>query len=82
MEPTEIGKLASMSSIADALKALAASKEQVTLHLAPGQTLTGTVAKVGLQLVQLGELAPGRQFYDALVQLSAIVAIEVRARGK
>jgi hypothetical protein len=79
MQPTEIAKLA-LSSISDALKTLAMTKEVVALHIRQGHTITGAVTQVGPQLVQLSELAPNRQFFDALVQVSEIVAIEVRVR--
>jgi hypothetical protein len=81
MDPTEFAKLA-LSSIPDALKAFVSGKEVVTLHLKSGQTLTGALTQVGPQLVHLSELTPNRQFYDALVQVTEVAALEARVRSK
>lgn len=51
----------------------------VKLRLRGGDELDGKVTMVGDGIVRLGELV-GREFYDAVVDLSAIQAIVVRAR--
>ncbi|MHC1743030.1 MAG: hypothetical protein AB9873_08365 [Syntrophobacteraceae bacterium] len=66
------------SSMADNLKALTGKK--VSIHLGGGKTLTGVVKEVGSNLVQLEKLE-GKEFFDALVTISAIEAIDTRFRG-
>lgn len=51
----------------------------VTLQLASGKELTGTVAKLGEHLVQLSRLS-GREFYDAAVVYDHIEAVIVKVR--
>lgn len=53
--------------------------KRVTLRLASGDEMTGTVRLVSAQLVHLGELA-NREFYDAAVATKSIVAVIVRTR--
>ena len=59
---------------------LAARKgKAVTLRLAGGQELTGTVREATGKLVVLGALA-GREFFDAVVALEKIEAVLVRTK--
>lgn len=51
----------------------------VTIHLTSGNSLAGIVGKVGDHSLHLQELV-GKEFYDALVQVNKIEAIEVRAK--
>jgi hypothetical protein len=51
----------------------------VKLRLRGGDELDGKVVMVGDAIVRLGELV-GREFYDAVVDLSSIQAVVVRAR--
>lgn len=67
-----------LKSIEDNLAALAG--KSVTLHLANGTTLSGKVAEVGAQQVRIAEIS-GKEYFDALVRIDAIIAVEVRARG-
>lgn len=54
---------------------------QVTLLLASGQEVTGTVAKVGDNAVHLSRIA-GREFFDAVVRLDRVDGVIQRVRGK
>lgn len=51
----------------------------VTVHLASGQEMTGIVRGTTDTLVHLGALA-GKEYYDAVVQMTAIQAIIVRTK--
>lgn len=53
----------------------------VTVHLRSGEKLTGKLSVAGTRAVQLSGLA-GREFYDAVVALDAIDAVELRARSQ
>lgn len=53
----------------------------VTLHLASGQEVTGTVMQVGAQAVQLSRLA-GRDYFDAVVMLNRVDAVLYKVWGK
>lgn len=53
----------------------------VTLHLRGGDSLTGKLAAVGGKVVHLSELS-GKEFYDGVIALEAVDAIEVRARSR
>ncbi|HQI81014.1 MAG TPA: hypothetical protein PLR71_05560 [Deltaproteobacteria bacterium] len=65
------------ASMADNLKPLVG--KDVIVHLRSGKTLQGYVKSVGDGLVHLEKLA-GREFYDALVRIDDIGAIEVKFR--
>jgi len=59
---------------------LAARKgKPVTLRLAGGQELTGTVREATGKLVVLGALS-GREFFDAAIPLEKIEAVLVRTK--
>ena len=51
----------------------------VTLRLASGQELTGTVREATSKLVVLGALS-GREFFDAAIALERIEAVLVRTK--
>ena len=53
--------------------------KRVTLKLGPGDELTGTVKLVTPKVVHLGEIA-GREFFDAVVDTSHVVAVVVRVK--
>lgn len=53
--------------------------KSVTLKLTSAEELSGVVAKVGPEAVQISQLS-GKEFYDAVVPLEKIVALIVRAR--
>ena len=64
-------------SLTDNLKTFVGKKVSVTL--ASGQTFTGIVKEVGNHLVHLEKL-DGKDFFDALIRLENISAIEARFR--
>jgi len=51
----------------------------VTVHLASGQALTGTINDVKGNLLHLVKLSQ-KDFYDALVAIDRISAVEMKAR--
>ncbi|MDD2735077.1 MAG: hypothetical protein PHF56_14130 [Desulfuromonadaceae bacterium] len=53
--------------------------KRVTLRLQGNEELAGKVRKVTNELVQLGELS-GREFFDAVVEVSRISAVIVRVK--
>lgn len=55
--------------------------KRVTLKLASGQELEGTVVKVGPTAVQLSQLA-GKEFFDAVVRLDHVSALILRTKSK
>lgn len=65
----------------DALRRLQEAKKPVELVLKNGKSYRGLVGSVGDHAVVITEIQ-GKEFYDALVQLDEISAIEVRARGE
>ena len=65
------------SSMADNLKALTGKK--VYVSLGSGQTLAGSVKSVGSHLMHL-EKIEGKDYFDALIRIDSIVAIDTRFR--
>jgi ferredoxin-fold anticodon binding domain-containing protein len=65
------------ASLKDTLKAHVG--KDVVVHLRSGKTLQGYVKSVGDHFLHLEKLA-GREFYDALVRIEDISAIEVKFR--
>ena len=65
------------SSLADNLKAFVGKKVYVTFD--SGKVLTGQVKTVGNQLVHIEELE-GKEYFDALIQIQHIAAIDTRFR--
>lgn len=64
-------------SLSDNIKSLIGKR--VTVTLASGSTFSGFVKEVGDHLVHLEKL-DGKDFFDALIQLENISAIEARFR--
>ncbi len=64
-------------SMKDNLKAYVG--KDVVVHLRSGKTLQGYVKSVGNDFVHLEKLA-GKEFYDALVRIEDISAIEAKFR--
>ena len=59
---------------------LAAQKgKRVTVRVRSGQELTGAVREVTGKLVHLGAIS-GREFFDAIVPLESIDAVQVRTK--
>lgn len=65
------------ASLADNLTALLGKKVYVTLE--SGKTFTGTVKAVGNHLLHLEKLA-GKDYFDALIRIDSISAIDTRFR--
>jgi hypothetical protein len=65
----------------DTLKQAETLKLKVTLHLRRGQTLGGVVGAVADHHLVLTHLT-GREFFDALVRIEDISAIEVQVRKR
>lgn len=65
-------------SIRDALAKLGKGRE-VEIVVADGKSYRGKIAEVGMQSVLLTQIA-GKEFYDVLLNVDAIAAVEVRAR--
>ena len=65
------------SSMADNLKANAG--KDVTVHIRSGKTIQGYVKSVGNNLVHVEKIA-GRDFYDVLIRIEEISAVEIKFR--
>lgn len=55
--------------------------KRITVRLRSGQELSGLVRDATGQLLVLGEMA-GREYFDAVVPMSAIEAVLVRSRAQ
>ena len=55
--------------------------KRVTVRIQGGEELTGKVVFVSKELVKLEELTK-REFYDAIVEVSKVEAVILRARDK
>lgn len=66
------------ASMADNLK-MSAGKT-VAVHLRSGEALTGIVESVGANFLHLSQLS-GKAFYDALIRIEDISAVDKRVRG-
>ena len=75
--PVQGAKFDVSSSIKDNLKAYVG--KDVLIHLRSGKTFQGYVKAVGDQVVHLEKLS-GRDFYDALIRIDDISAIEAKFR--
>lgn len=76
------GPLSAKVGIAANLRALMEAKKPVTVVLKGGaKSYTAHIADVGEDCVVLTELS-GKEFFDAVVEIDEIAAIEVRARDK
>jgi hypothetical protein len=53
--------------------------KQIEVTIATGATFKGKLAGVGAQAIHLSELT-GKEFYDAAIEKSAIVAVVLRVR--
>jgi hypothetical protein len=75
--PLEWAKFDTGASLADNIKTFAG--KDVYVHLRSGKTVQGYVRSVGNGLLHLEKLA-GRDFYDALIRMEDISAIETKFR--
>lgn len=53
--------------------------QRVTLRIHSGQDITGVVREVNANVVQIGSVS-GKEFFDAVVPLSAVDAVYVRVK--
>ena len=67
-------------SFEDHLKTLKGAKKTVTLVLKNGKAYSGYVTDVDSGSVVLSELV-GKEFYDALISVPDITALELRAKN-
>jgi hypothetical protein len=67
------------ATIADNLKKLLAGGKPVELVLENGKSYKGKLGAIGDHMVVVTQIE-GREFFDALVVIDQIAAIEVRAR--
>lgn len=65
----------------DNLKALGAAKKSATVVLRNGSTYQATIGAVGDHFVVLTE-PQGKSYFDVLVAIDEIAAVEARARDK
>lgn len=64
---------------ATALQKIAEAKGKAELILNSGQRLSGRILAVGKRCVHMTELV-GKEFFDAMVAIEEIAAIEMRVR--
>lgn len=55
--------------------------KSVTLYLHGGKEVSGKLSVVGSHAVQLSELR-GKEFFDAVIELDEIAALEFRSRSR
>lgn len=77
VDPKEYAQLNAAIPLADNLMAM--KGKAVAVSLSSGQTMTGVVKEVQNNLLHLEKLSQ-KEFYDALIRVDQIVAIEVHAR--
>ena len=58
---------------------LSQTGKRVTVKTDSGETLEGTVTKVGDQLLHISKLA-GKDFYDAVIRLDKITSVVLKVR--
>ena len=75
--PVEVPGFSVDASMADNLKAWIG--KNVTVHVEGGTQLSGTIKAVGPELVHLEKL-DGKEYYDALILIEEIVALDARFR--
>lgn len=68
-------------SIPEQLRALSKQRKRVTLLLRGGQNLTGIVNEASSSQILLSELA-GKEFFDALIRVEDVSALEVQVRHR
>ncbi len=67
------------ASIKDNLESFMGKKISVTLK--SGSTFTGTIKAIGDNLIHLEKLGSGKDFYDALIRIDEIIAIDAQFRA-
>ena len=79
--PQEQSGFDATHSVRDNLKQLQSAGKAVDLVLRNGKSYGGKLGSVGDNAVVLTEIT-GREFYDALIVIEEIAAIEMRVRGR
>lgn len=74
----EGAKYDTSSSLKDNLKIYVG--KDVVVHLRSGKSFQGYIKAVGDHLIHVEKLAGGRDFYDALIRIEDITAIESKFR--
>lgn len=74
-------RLSAGLAMVEQLRAFAGARKRVTLILRNGTTLSGTLTEVGNAQLVLGELT-GKEFFDALVRIDDISALQVQTRRR
>jgi hypothetical protein len=77
LTPVEGAVFDTAGSLADNLKAYAG--KDIIVHLRSGKTIQGYVKSIGNGLLHVEKLS-GRDFYDALIRIEDISAIEAKFR--
>ena len=72
-------KLNAQFTFRDTLKQALNDKARVSVHLQNGQSFSGYVGDVAEHHVVIARLT-GKEFYDAVIRIEEIAAIESRAR--
>jgi len=72
------GGLSTAGTMRDALGKLAGKDVEVVLS--NGKSYRGKVGSVGNETVLVTQIA-GKEFYDVLIELDEVAAVEVRVRG-
>ena len=75
--PVEGAKFDTAGSMNDNLKSL--MDKDVVIHVRSGKTFQGRVKAIGDHLIHLEKLS-GRDFFDALIRLEDVTAIEIKFR--
>lgn len=77
-QPADAPVFSTGTTLADNLKSL--TGKRVTIHLKSGTLLSGTVRVTSDHLLHLEKLE-GKDYFDALILLQEIAAIDTRARS-
>jgi len=71
--------LTTTGGVRDALSKLGEGRD-VEVVLTNGKSYHGKIASVGTETVLLTQIA-GKEFYDVLIELDSVAAVELRVRG-
>jgi ferredoxin-fold anticodon binding domain-containing protein len=74
-----VASLKASNSFAEQLKEIQNAQKVVTVSLASGRDYTGVIGEVNDNHLVLNRLT-GKEFFDAMIDVNQIVAIEVRMK--
>jgi hypothetical protein len=80
MIESDVARLQAGNSFEDQLKLYLNTRRKVTVVLQGGIVYSGYVAEVSCGRLILSELT-GKECFDAMISISAIVTMEIRARS-